>query len=129
MSRYVTLKQLHRKYACDRYTDLFRELFGPNGKVKITEQTCAILAPYFNMHWAIENLLTEKQEKVYRATMKKVPGYIIRVLELRALIHDFDAYSATKRDILNTALHDSALTNNNRDMVRAFAAAYNSPRK
>jgi hypothetical protein len=75
MARYITVAQLKRAGACDGQVGKFRELFGRNGKVKVTESNAIALSTAFPITWAVYNLLTDAQLQVYNY---KLPAALAR---------------------------------------------------
>lgn len=129
MSRYVTLKQLKRAGACSEYRDLFKDLFGKNGKVKITQSNVSALAGAFNLYWTVDNLLTPKQQAVYQYRIRNTPRPYNVVDTLMRLIPEAAIPPSSRHEIRVALRSGSNRVYEREAMGPAFAAAYNSPRK
>lgn len=129
MSRYVTLRQLKKAGACSEYRNLFKDLFGAKGRLKITESNVAALASVFNLYWAAGNLLTPKQQGVYQSRIRQhTPPY--KVVDALMLPILESAAPPSSRHEIRVALRSRLNRVFEREgMGPAFAVAYNSPRK
>jgi hypothetical protein len=135
MTRYVTVKQLTRAGACRNYLNLFKALFGRNGKVAVTPETCNALATFMCFNWASRTLLSARQRRVYANNLARnytplTPLSLSASMQAyRNLIPNFTTLDFDTRWRIDDAAREQFLNKLHRAQAHAFYAAYNSPRK
>lgn len=126
MTKHITAHQL--RFACSHYRDLFKSLFGKDGKVKVTEGNARALFPAFQFDWALENLLSPRQSaeffKVSRNVLDTSTIYRNILNTLPVALRESSGLGAVR-----SALWHEAEGIRLRSLIPAFVAAYNGPRK
>lgn len=143
VARYVTAAQIKREGACPGALELFEQLFGKGGKVRVTERTATALAGSLNPTWAVDNLLTYEQRAVFtRALPEQLRTFAAaerpydRSIQLMRGLQSTTEIDPNTRKIIPTTfsvvesmVEQEQVRRRRMAQAAAFAIAYNSPKR
>jgi hypothetical protein len=136
MSRSITLKQLKKAGACPHVRQLFVTIFGKDGRMRVTDATAHVFAQsQFSANWAAGRLLSEKQRREYSDRVRVYLGAGAQDTVNAALATVRNVRGGQQPGcwggfyIVANKVQEAYEARLRLAQARAFADAYNSPRK
>ena len=117
----LTLQQLKEKNACSEQVELFKAMFGES--VIITESLCLSVADKFVWNWASDNLLDERQRKLYNESI--TPAWKLFNESRSAALKLYNESISAALKLYNESMAPAEKLYDE-SMAPAFANAYNS---